>query len=80
MVVRRRVRADIAEQLRRAIANAPISRYRLAKDAEVSEGVISHFMNGRRSLTLKTAARLAKAVGLELRKTRAKERSHGKRV
>ena len=58
---------SIEEQLRQAILSCGISRYRLAKVANVSEAVLSLFVNRRRSLNLGTAAKLAKALNLELR-------------
>ena len=58
---------DIEKQLRRAILSADISRYRLSQLTGVSEGVLSNFVNGHRSLTLTTAAKVAKALRLELR-------------
>lgn len=58
---------DIQEQLRQAILNAGVSRYRLARVTGISDGLLSNFVNRRRSMTLNTAARLAKALGLELR-------------
>ena len=65
---------DIEEQLRQAILNADISRYRLSQLTGVSEGVLSNFVNGHRSLVLTTAAKLAKALGLEIRPTGKKGR------
>lgn len=44
-----------------------MSRYRLSKLTGVSDGVLCNFVTGKRSLTLTTAAKLAKALGLELR-------------
>lgn len=64
-----RATKDIEAQLRQAILSADISRYRLSKLTGVSEGVLSNFVNGHRSLTLTTAAKLAKALGLEIRPT-----------
>ena len=63
---------DIEKQLREAILASGVSRYRLAKTTGVSDGVLCNFVNGHRSLTLRTAAKLAKALGLELRETRGK--------
>ena len=65
---------DIEQQLRQTILKADITRYRLSQQTGVSEGVLSNFVNGRRSLTMTTAAKLAKALGLELRPTRKKGR------
>jgi transcriptional regulator with XRE-family HTH domain len=63
----RGMKLGIEEELRRAIMNAPMSRYRLAKLSGVSEGVISHFMNRNRDLMLTTATKLAAVLGLQLR-------------
>ena len=61
--------ADIEAQLRRAIQEADVNCCQLSKLTGVSRGVLSHFMNHNRSLTLPTAAKLCKALGLELRPT-----------
>jgi plasmid maintenance system antidote protein VapI len=58
---------DIERDLRDAIINAPITRYRLSKETGVSETVLSLFVNRKRTLRLDTAAKLAAALGLELR-------------
>jgi plasmid maintenance system antidote protein VapI len=57
---------NIEEQLRQAIADGGMSRYRLAQLTGVAEAVLSNFMNRKRSITLTTAAKLAEALGLEL--------------
>lgn len=69
-------KTDIEEQLRRAILHAGISRYALAHQSGVSEGVISNFMSRKRTVTLETAAKLA-AV-LELTLTPAKRAGKGR--
>ena len=66
--------SDIEQQLRKAIRQSGMSRYRLSKLTGVSDGVLSNFVNRKRSLTLKTAAKLAKALGLELRPKNKKGR------
>jgi ribosome-binding protein aMBF1 (putative translation factor) len=63
---------DIEEQFRQAIRQAGMNRHRLAKVAGVSEAVLSLFNSGQRSMTLRTASRLAKTLGLELRPKTAK--------
>lgn len=65
---------DIEGQLREAILKSKLTRYRLAKLTGVSQGVLSNFVNGHRSLTLQTAAKLAAGLGLELRPKRKKGR------
>ena len=59
-------KTDIQEQLRQAIIDAGISRYRLSKVSGVTQAVISTFVNRKRSATMDTAAKLATALGLEL--------------
>ncbi len=61
-----KAKADIQEQLRQAILNAGISRYRLSKLSGVTQAVISTFVNRKRSATMDTAAKLATVLGLEL--------------
>jgi len=60
-------KADIQEQLRRAILQADISRYRLSKLSGVNQAVISTFVNRKTSPTMDTASKLAAVLGLELR-------------
>ena len=57
---------DIQEQLRQAILKAPMSRYALARETGVAEAVLSNFVNRKRSITMDTAAKLARELGLEL--------------
>jgi plasmid maintenance system antidote protein VapI len=57
---------NIEEQLRDAILSAPMTCYALAKASGVSQGVISHFVNGNRSITMETAAKLADILELDL--------------
>ena len=61
-----KAKTDIQEQLRQAILDAEISRYRLSKLTGVTQAVISTFVNRKRSATMDTAAKLATALGLEL--------------
>jgi transcriptional regulator with XRE-family HTH domain len=61
----RRVK-DIERQLKQAIRDSGMSRYRIAKKSGLTESQLSYFVNGKRSLTLPAAAKLAKALGLEL--------------
>ena len=61
-----KAKTDIQEQLRQAILDAGISRYRLSKLTGVTQAVLSTFVNRKRSATMDTAAKLATALGLEL--------------
>ena len=58
---------DIEQKLREAIVKSKMSRYRISQLSRVSEGQLSLFVNGKRTLTLPAAAKLAKVLGLELR-------------
>ena len=58
---------DIEQKLREAIVKSKMSRYKISQLSGVSEGQLSLFVNGKRTLTLPVAAKLAKALGLELR-------------
>ena len=57
---------NIEERLRQAIVAAGVSRYRLSAMSGVSDGVLSHFVNRQRSITMTTAAKIADALDLEL--------------
>ncbi len=60
-------REDIDQRLRRAVLESGMSRYEIAKISGVSEAQLSFFVNGKRTLTLPVAAKLAEVLGLELR-------------
>ena len=57
---------NIEDQLRQAIIKSGMSRYRLSKLTGVDDAVLCNFVNRKRSVTMTTAAKLAKALELEL--------------
>lgn len=57
----------IDDALKTAIRSSRLTHYALARLAEVTPGQIDRFMSGERDLRLGTAAKLAAALGLELR-------------
>ena len=70
---------DIEAQLKEAILSSDLSRYRLAKLTGVSEGQLSRFVMDKadprhRTLTMESAARLARVLGLTLKTSRRKGR------
>ena len=70
---------DIEALLRAAILNSDMSRYRLSKLTGVSEGQLSRFVMKKtdprhRTLTLESATRIARVLGLTLRPSRRKGR------
>jgi transcriptional regulator with XRE-family HTH domain len=58
---------DIEMQLREAILSSGMSCYEIAKRAGVTNSQLSLFLSGQRSLTLTSAAKIARVLGLELR-------------
>ena len=58
---------DIEKQLRQAIIDSDLSRYRICKKAGLSESQLSYYVNNQRSLTLPAAAKIAKVLNLELK-------------
>lgn len=58
---------DIQQQLRQAILGADMNRRALSKASGVSEAQLSYFVREMRSLTLDSAAKVARVLGLELK-------------
>jgi len=58
---------DLEKQLKDAILKSKMSCYRIAKESGLTESQLSYFVNGKRTLTLPAAAKLAKVLGLELK-------------
>ena len=56
----------VSDQLRHAICNADVSRYRIGKETGVEQSALSRFVNGTRGLDLSSVDRLAAYLGLEL--------------
>lgn len=65
---------NIEAQLRDAILNSEIRRYRLCKMSGVTNSQLSYFVRGKRSLTLGSAAKVAQALRLELVAKKCKEK------
>lgn len=63
----RRKKLNAEGQLRQAIINSKMSRYKISKLAGVTESQLSLFLSGKRTLTLTSAAKIAEVLGLELR-------------
>jgi len=65
-------RQDIEKQLKQALIESKMNRRKIAKLSGLSEAQLSYFFNDKRSLTLPAAAKLARVLGLELTKRRAR--------
>lgn len=66
---------DIETQLKEALINSGVSRYRISQLSGISNAQLSYFVNGKRSLTLPIAAKLAKVLGLELIEKKSKKKA-----
>jgi len=58
---------DLEGVLRKAIRDSGLTRYAVAKGADVDTSQLLRFVAGKRSLTLPAASKLAAFLGLELR-------------
>ncbi len=61
---------DIEEQLRKAILDCGMSRHKLSQVSGVATSQLCFFVNKERSLTMTSAAKVAKALGLKLKKNK----------
>ena len=59
-------RTDIEEHLRRAILDCGMTRADISRRSGVAEAILSFFVNGKRTMTLPTAAKVARVLGLRL--------------
>ncbi len=57
---------SISEQLRAAVLNADVSRYRMSKDLDITEAALSRFVNGAMGLSLSTVDKITEYLGLEV--------------
>ena len=64
---------NIEERLKRALSESKLTRYQIAKISGLSQAQLSYFVNGKRTLTLPAAARLAEALNLELKPMKRKK-------
>ncbi len=62
----------ISEQLRQAILNAKISRYRIAKETGLTEASLSRFVNEVSGLSLDSIDKVGKCLGLGITTPEAK--------
>lgn len=58
--------SDLAEQLKQAIRDSGLSLSELGQQSAVSHTVLSRFMRNERTLTLPLAAKVSRALGLQL--------------
>lgn len=70
--------AVLTDALRKAIEDADVTLYRIAKDAGLDFSAVSRFYHGERSLTLDSADKLAEYFQMEL-KPKGKAKRQGKK-
>lgn len=58
--------AVFAAQIKQQLGTQGLSQLELAQRLGISEGRVSQLLNGRGNLTLRTMARIAQVLGLEL--------------
>jgi len=61
---------DLAETLRTAFEKSGMNRHELSRRTGIAYSVIHRFMAGDKDLNLRTASKIADALGLELRPKR----------
>ena len=57
---------NMVDVLRKAIRDSGLTHYRIAKDAGVKPSQLDFFVNGTRTVTIETAAKIAAVLRLEL--------------
>ncbi len=59
-------RTKLSDEVRAAVDASGLSRYRIAKELEISESTMSRFMSGRTGLSMEYLDRLAELLGLHI--------------
>ena len=67
-------RDKLTDQIRRAIDESGVSRYRLWKETGIDQAVLSRFMAGKAGMTLKSLDVLADALELQVVAGRSKRK------
>jgi len=68
-------RDKLTDQIRRAIDESGVSRYRLWKETGIDQATLSRFMAGKAGMTLKSLDVLAGALGLRVVADRSKRKA-----
>jgi transcriptional regulator with XRE-family HTH domain len=59
-------RLKLSDQIRRAIADAPMSRYAICKAVGFSQATMSRFMKGKAGLSMDVLDSVAEVVGIDI--------------
>ena len=65
-------RVKLSEQVRRAIAECGLTRYRISRETGIDQATLSKFNSGERGLPMKTLDRLADFLDLNITTGRRK--------
>ena len=72
-------RQTMTETVKKAIRASGYSQKRLAQKAGLSQAAISLILSGRRGLTLESAEKIGRVIGLEITPTKPKGRNARRR-
>ena len=64
---------SFSDQIRRAVDRSGLSRYRICKEIDLDQALMSRFMSGQGGLSLKSLDRLAKLLGLTVSVKKSKK-------
>lgn len=67
----------LSDQLRQAIADSGMSRYRIAQDTGIDESALAKFFNGQRGLSLASLDALVEYLDLEVVPKQSKKTRQG---
>ena len=56
--------ASLSDQIRRVVDRSGLSRYRICREIDLDQALMSRFMSGQGGLSIKSLDRLAKLLGL----------------
>ena len=65
---------NFTDQLRQAILDSGMTRYRISQEAGIAESVLSRFVHQKQGLTSDSIDRLMDFLGLEIRPRRRKRK------
>ena len=55
-----------SEQVEKALLNCGLTQYKVAKESGVSAGMLSRFLSGQTSMSLRTLDKIAPLIGIKV--------------
>ena len=74
MAKKKKLTSQLTDQLRQAIDDSGLTRYRIAKEAGISESALAQFYNGHRGLSMESLNALGEFLQLTIVLGRKPER------